>query len=78
MPTQTMTSRQRILHAIDRRPSDVVPAAPFLSDLAAVVYGAPIGQFVSSGETMARAQLALYEELGQDVIFLGSDNYVAS
>jgi len=75
MPELTLTSRERVLRAIDRRPTDVIPVAPFMNDLAAKVYGVTVGQFVTSGEVMARAQLALHEALGQDVIFIGSDNY---
>lgn len=75
MPELRLTSRERVLRAIDRQPTDVIPAAPFMNDLAAVVYGVSVGRFVTHGEVMARAQLALYEALGQDVIFIGSDNY---
>jgi uroporphyrinogen decarboxylase len=75
MPTLSLSSRERVLRALDHQPTDVIPVAPFMFDLAAVVYGIPVSQFATSGELMARAQLALYEELGQDVIFIGSDNY---
>jgi len=75
MPKLTLTSQERVLRTLDRQPTDVIAVAPFMSDLAATVYGVSIGQFVTSGQVMAQAQLALYEALDQDVIFIGSDNY---
>jgi uroporphyrinogen decarboxylase len=75
MPNLTLSSRERVLRAIRRQPTDVIPVAPFMLDLAAVVDGISIGEFVTSGKAMAHAQLKLHEELDQDVIFLGSDNY---
>jgi uroporphyrinogen decarboxylase len=75
MPKITLSSRERVLHTLDHQPTDVIPVAPFMFDLAAVVYGIKVGEFATSGRAMAEAQLALYEELGQDVIFIGADNY---
>jgi uroporphyrinogen decarboxylase len=75
MTTLNMSSRERVLRAIARQPTDVIPAAPFMFDLAAVYHGISIGEFASSGKAMAEAQLALHRELDQDVIFIGSDNY---
>ncbi len=46
-----------------------------MMDIGATVIGAPIGTYCSDPEVMARGQLALYEELGQDIIFVGCDNY---
>jgi len=46
-----------------------------MMDLGATVIDAPIGEFCSDPEVMARGQLALYELLGQDIIFVGCDNY---
>lgn len=70
-----MSSRERVIRAIERRPTDVLPAAPFMFDLAANFYGVSVGEFASDGRVMADAQLALHEELDQDVIFVGVDNY---
>ncbi|NWF70034.1 MAG: uroporphyrinogen decarboxylase family protein [Chloroflexi bacterium] len=75
MTTMTMTSRERILRAIDRQPTDVLPVAPMMLDLAATIADISIGEFATNGESMAHAQLMLHKELGQDVIFVGSDNY---
>ena len=75
MPKLTLSSRERVLRTLNHQPTDVIPVTPFMFDLAAVHYGIPVGKFATSGELMAKAQLALYEELGQDIIFIGSDNY---
>jgi uroporphyrinogen decarboxylase len=74
MPT-TLNSRQRILRAIRREPTDCVAAAPYIYDLAAVVAGVSIRDFCHSASAMVKAQLALYEVVGQDVIAVGSDNF---
>jgi uroporphyrinogen decarboxylase len=44
-------------------------------DLGAAAIGAPVGRFCVDPDVMARGQLALYERVGQDVIFIGCDNY---
>jgi MtaA/CmuA family methyltransferase len=46
-----------------------------MMDLGATVIDAPIVAFCSDPELMAGGQLALYEQLGQDIIFVGCDNY---
>lgn len=71
----TMSSRERVLRAIAHQPTDVIPVAPFMLDLAAVCKGISIGEFATNGKAMAEAQLALHKELDQDVIFVGCDNY---
>lgn len=70
-----MTSRERVLATLERRPADGVPVGPMMLDLGAAVIDAPIGLFCSDPEVMARGQLALHEQVGQDVIFVGCDNY---
>lgn len=75
MPELTMTSRERVVRAINRQPTDVIPVAPFMFDLAANYYGVSVGEFSIDGRVMADAQVALHEELDQDVIFVGVDNY---
>ena len=70
-----MTSRERVLATLERRPTDGVPVGPMMLDLGAAVIDAPIGLFCSDPEVMARGQLALHEQVGQDVIFVGCDNY---
>ncbi|MGL6278930.1 MAG: uroporphyrinogen decarboxylase family protein, partial [Gaiella sp.] len=70
-----MTSRELVLRTLERLPTDRVPVGPMMLDLGAAVIGAPVGTFCTDAEVMARGQLALHEQVGQDVIFLGCDNY---
>ena len=70
-----MTSRERVIRAIRREPTDCVAAMPYMYDIAAVTAGVPLLDFYTDPEAMVRAQLALYEQVGQDVIAIGSDNY---
>ena len=73
--TTTMTSRQRVLRTVRRERTDCVAAAPFMYDLAAVAIGMPLLDYYTNAEALVRAQLALHELVGQDVISIGSDNY---
>lgn len=70
-----MTSRELVVRTLDRLPTDRVPVGPMMLDIGAAVIDAPIGTFCSDADVMARGQLALHEQVGQDVIFLGCDNY---
>ncbi len=70
-----MTSRELVLRTLERQPTDRVPVGPMMLDLGAAAIGAPVGRFCVDPDVMARGQLALYERLGQDVIFVGCDNY---
>ena len=49
--------------------------APYMYDLAAVAAGISVRDFSHNAQAMVRAQLALHEMVGQDVIAIGSDNY---
>lgn len=75
MPELTMTSRERVIRAIHRRPTDVIPVGPFLFDIAASYHGVTVGEFAVDGRLMGEAQVALQKELGQDIVFVGLDNY---
>jgi len=70
-----MTSRERVLAAIRGEPVDCVPVGPMMMDMGAVVGGFSVGEYCSSAHALAEGQLALWREFGQDIIFLGSDNY---
>jgi uroporphyrinogen decarboxylase len=70
-----MTSRELLIRTLERRPTDRVPVGPMMLDLGATVIDAPVGIFCTDPEVMARGQLALQERVGQDVIFVGCDNY---
>jgi uroporphyrinogen decarboxylase len=71
----TMSSRERVLAAIRREPTDCVPAMPYMYDIAAVAAGIPLQEFYTDPSAMVRAQVALQELAGQDVIAIGADNY---
>jgi uroporphyrinogen decarboxylase len=46
-----------------------------MMDIAAATIGVPVGSYATDPDVLARAQLALHEAVGQDIIFLGCDNY---
>jgi MtaA/CmuA family methyltransferase len=48
---------------------------PYMYDVAAVTAGVPLQQFYTDPQAMVRAQLILHEQVGQDVIAIGSDNF---
>lgn len=64
-----------MLATLERREADSVPVGPMMADLGATPIGASIRDYATDPEVMARGQLALHGELGQDVIFLSCDNY---
>ncbi len=70
-----LSSRQRVLNAIQRQPTDCVAAMPYIYDMAAAVSGVPLLDFYTKPEVMVQAQLTLHEQVGHDVIAIGSDNY---
>ena len=70
-----LTSRQRVLRAIRRESTDVVAAAPYMYDVAAQFAGISVREFCQDAQAMVRAQLALHDSVGQDVIAIGADNF---
>ncbi len=70
-----MSSRERVIRAVRREPTDCVAAMPYLYDIAAVTAGIPLLDFYTQPEAMVKAQLILHEQVGQDVIAVGSDNF---
>ncbi len=71
----SMTSRERVIRAIRREPTDCVAAMPYMYDLASVVSGVPLLEFYTDPRRMVEAQLVLHDKVGQDVIAIGADNY---
>jgi uroporphyrinogen decarboxylase len=71
----TLTSRERVLRAVRRQPTDCVAAMPYMYDIAAETAGIPVLEYCTNPDAMVRAQLALHARVGQDVIAIGSDNY---
>jgi uroporphyrinogen decarboxylase len=72
---QTLSSRERVLRAIRREPTDCVVAMPYLYDVAAHQAGIPLHDFYTDPQAMVRAQLDLHAKVGHDVIAIGADNY---
>ncbi|MFN8444416.1 MAG: uroporphyrinogen decarboxylase family protein [Caldilineaceae bacterium] len=70
-----LTSRERVRRAVRREATDCVAAMPYMYDIAAVTAGVPLKQFYTDPQAMVRAQLTLHEQVGQDVIAIGSDNF---
>ncbi len=64
-----------MLATLERREADSIPVGPMMADLGATPIGASVREYATDPEVMARGQLALHEELGQDIIFLSCDNY---
>ena len=70
-----MTSRDRFISAALRQRPDKVPVAPYMGNFGAALAGVPIGEYNTDGAKMARAQIAAWEVLGQDVVVAQSDGY---
>ncbi|MEZ4834585.1 MAG: uroporphyrinogen decarboxylase family protein [Caldilineaceae bacterium] len=71
----TLSSRERVLRAIRRQPTDCVAAMPYMYDIAAHTAGISVLDFCTDPEKMVQAQLTLHDQVGQDVIAIGADNY---
>ena len=50
----TLSSRQRVNHAIHRKPTDVVAAMPYMYDIAAVTAGVSLLDFYTDPEVMVQ------------------------
>jgi len=72
---RSMTSRERVIRAVRREPTDCVAAMPYMYDIAAVTAGVSLLDFYTNPRTMVEAQLVLHEKVGQDVLAIGADNY---
>ena len=71
----TLSSRERVIRAIRREPTDCVVAMPYCYDVAAQSAGVPLLDFYTDPKAMVRAQLDLHAKIGHDVIAIGADNY---
>lgn len=70
-----MTSRERILKAAHKQPTDCVPVAPYIGNYGAALAGVPISKYNTNGKTMAEAQARAWEKHHLDVVVAQSDNY---
>jgi len=71
----SLNSRERVLETIHNGQADRVPVGPFMYDVAAIAAGVPLRDYYLDASSMVKAQLALHELVGQDVICVGSDNF---
>jgi uroporphyrinogen decarboxylase len=71
----TLTSRDRVLAAIRRQPTDCVVAMPYMYDIAPINTGVALRDYYTNPAALARAQVAFQAMAGQDVIAIGADNY---
>ncbi len=71
-----MTGIERVKAAFKRQKPDRVPAYPIVSGLAAKVIGASAKDYYTNFENLARAHLALYEDLRQDIVALMPDLFM--
>lgn len=70
-----LSPRDRVLRAIHREPADCVAAGPYIYDMAAQTARVRLRDYYTNADTMVKAQLALQEIVGHDVIAIGCDNY---
>jgi len=71
-----MTGKERVRAAFKGQKPDRVPCYPIVSGLAGTLIGAKPGDYYRDLGKMADAQLALYEELKQDVVVLMADLFL--
>lgn len=70
-----MTSHDRVLAALEGRPPDRVPVGPFVGSGAAPLIGASLREYYTNGVTIARAQVALRDRVGHDILVTAADTY---
>ena len=75
MSVAPLSSRDRVIRAIRREATDWVVAMPYMYDVATVVSGVPLLDYYTDPAALVRAQLALHDRVGQDVIAIGADNF---
>jgi uroporphyrinogen decarboxylase len=72
----SLTSRERVLHAIRRQPLDRIPVGPTIADSALFLHGGmTVREFATDARKMLEAQLRAFELAPRDIIFVGCDNY---
>jgi uroporphyrinogen decarboxylase len=70
-----MTSLERVLSALSGTPPDRVPVGPFVGSAAAPLVGATLREYYTDGSVIARAQYALWREVGHDILVTAADTY---
>ena len=70
-----MSGRERVLAAVQFRPTDVLPVQPLIAEYSTVTLRMSMRDYYTSAENLAGAQIATYRALGHDMLFLASDQY---
>ncbi len=70
-----MNAKERVFAAIEHRKPDVLPAGPFVGYYACEFAKKKLYDYVTDGRTIADAQYALWEALGQDIVVTAADTY---
>jgi uroporphyrinogen decarboxylase len=68
---ETMTSRERVIAAVNGKPYDRIPVNLLISDHAARVIGVGVGEYNNSARLMAEGQIAAWRKYGADNINTG-------
>jgi uroporphyrinogen decarboxylase len=70
-----MSSLERVQKACRHDITDRAPVGPFAGFYAARLTGVNLRQYVTDGEAIAKAQLALQQATGQDIVVTAADTY---
>lgn len=73
-----MKSRDRVLAALNTEHYDRVPVGPFIGYRAAEAVGISLRDYYTKGKNIARAQYALQQEVGHDIMITAADTYYIS
>ena len=68
---ETMTSKERVIAAVNGTPYDRIPVNLMISDHAARVIGVSVGEYNNSARLMAEGQIAAWRKYGADNINTG-------
>lgn len=70
-----MNSLERVRQACRHQPPDRVPVGPFAGFYAARLTGVSLGRYVTDGQAIADAQVALQRAIGHDIVVTAADTY---
>jgi len=70
-----MNSLERVLSALSGTPPDRVPVGPFVGAAAAPLVNASLREYYTDGSVIARAQHALWQAVGHDILVTAADTY---
>ena len=71
--TESMTSYERLLSAVNGKPCDRTPVAPQVFGNAAKLMGHSLREYVSDGRVLAGSQLKVRDAVGYDILFAFAD-----